>query len=118
MASRNVAVGVRIGEAEVPPDGPHAAHAQIPDPALHRRERGPALADDLRALDLSVRERRAHLEDTVGHLEPPQLCDPLHIHQMGVVGEPQLHHEQQLGTARVDDRVVAELLQQPARLLD
>ena len=39
-------VGVRIGEAEVAPDGPHGADPQVAHVALHRRERRPALTQD------------------------------------------------------------------------
>src|SRR5919106_830607 len=65
-----------------------------------------------------MRDRRPNRERPVRDVEPSQLLDPLHVDEMAVLGKPELHEQQQLRPAGIQDRVVAVALQELSRLLE
>ena len=111
-------VRMRVGEAEVAADRAHRPHAQVADPALHRRQRRPLGAHGRVALDRAVGLRGADPQHPVAALDPAQLVDRLEVDHVRVVGEAELEEQEQLGAADVGDRVVAVALEQLGGLLD
>ena len=110
-------IRVRIGEREVAAQRPGAADAHVGDAGRHRRQRGPALAHQGRALDRAVGHAAPDHELVAVQLQAPELGDALDVDDVPVVGEAQLHHEQQLRPARVQHGVVAQALHQRAGLV-
>ena len=111
-------IGVGIGEAEVAPERPRGAHADVRDRPLHLGERRDLLAYELGALDLAVRDGGADLDDAVHEPDPAQLRNAAHVDEMAVRAEAELEQEQQLGAARDRDRVVAVAPEDVGRLLE
>ena len=108
--------GSECGSAKhrLPPDGPLPAHPQVCDPgsisaSAGQRSRTTAERSTSRCVTAAPTS-----STPAATSRRRSSAMPLHVHQVAVVREPELHQEQQLRAARVDDRVVAELLSSPA----
>ena len=110
-------IGVRVGKTEVAPDRAHRPHAQVADPALHRRQRRPLASHGGVALDRTVGLRGPYPQVAVSPLDPAQLIDCLQVDHVRLVGKAELEQQEELGPAHVGHRVSAVAFEQIGCLL-
>src|SRR5437870_5309858 len=109
---------MRVGETEVA-----AKRADTPDPnvrhaALHLGERWNEAVDEGRGFQLAVRHSGPDAEPAVALLEHAELRNSLQVDEIRIGGKAELHHEEKLGTAAVDDSVVPVLREEVFDLVE
>src|SRR5207302_9019596 len=109
-------IRMRIGEAEVAAERAHAASPNARHAAFNLRERRDEPANERRGLQLAVCHGRTDAQLAVTLLEQVELWNSLQVDEIGIAGEAELHHQQQLGAATVESRVIAVSGQELLRL--
>ena len=94
------------------------ADADVRNAVLQICESRQQPVDQFRRLEPPVGHAGSDCEEPVPFCQDLELGDPLQVDELGITGEAELHHEEQLGTTAIDRGVVSELLEDRMRLFE